>query len=824
VTWTDLTKAPLPVNSATTGRFLSWIDTDPADANKVVITYSGWSNSTVPVIAGHVFRSLDGGTTWADISGALPDEPFNSVAVNPNAGETGEVYAASDTGVYVNTSGWSGIAWTRTNSGLLPFVSVNMLQFTGATSPQRLRAATHGRGIWEMFKECAATVTLDKSVYACNDTVNIVVQDNTMGAGSQQVTVFSGAESRAETVTLTEFPAGSGHFVGSIPLTGAKAVSGDGKLSVFNADSITVRYVDATPCPGSSSTVQATASVDCNNCAAATGASGGNLQPESSSIVTTIQGGDGDEFLDNCETGVVTFTVKNTGSAALKNVRISNVTPSNPGVRVQALPAPISSSLAACATAPARFTLTAGGLKPGENLALKIDVTSDELAARGIVRSLTAEFDNCEQDWQFFTSKTFSFETGNEGWVKVSGTFDRATTGGGANLTSTYMASSSLQDSACDEIRSPNLKLTATSTLSLYNQFATEPMSDAWYDRANIGIFDNASGARSVIVPSGGRTYLASGPNGTCGTGGQPGWAGPGPGWLQSTWTATDLNAASLAGRKVRLDIAYGTDSSVSGIGFWFDEVTLTDVYAQGPDQQSDVCPVDLDDSDRAIEYTGGWHRKADPAASNGGYHVRVGVNPRGAAARLVFNGTSVTYFYAVSNQGGTADVYLDGALKQTLSYAGPGAITFGSALTYSNLAAGSHELKIVHRSGAVYVDGFRIAGGTGANASAVQYTSQQQDSTGSAAEGPVLLRTVAVGSSDVAMSVLVEGSSAPLTVKILGPAGNVIASGGALLAGFSTSGVDAPVSTAGTYTVQILGLGVADNVAISIVRDTRVQ
>src|SRR5439155_18173749 len=139
----------------------------------------------------------------------------------------------------------------------------------------------------------------------------------------------------------------------------------------------------------------------------------------------------------------------------------------------------------------------------------------------------------------------------------------------------------------------------------LYNQFATEPMSDAWYDRANIGIFDVASGARNLIVPSGGRTYLASGPNGTCGTGGQPGWAGPGPGWLQSTWTATDLNAASLAGRKVRLDIAYGTDTSASGTGFWFDDVTLTDVYAQGPDQQSDVCPVDLDDSDGAIEYTG---------------------------------------------------------------------------------------------------------------------------------------------------------------------------------------------------------------------------
>lgn len=835
ITWTDLTKAPLPVDSPTTGRFLTSIATDPGDANKVVITYSGWSNTTLTVMPGHVFRSLDGGQSWADISGALPEEPFNSVAVNPNAGETGEIYAASDTGVYVNTNGWSGNTWIRTNSGLLPFVSVNMLQFTSATSPMRLRAATHGRGIWEMFKQCAATVSMDKSVYACSDTVAITVQDSTLGAGTENVLVTSKAEPKGETVTLTEMPANSGHFVGSIKLAGGSAVKGDGKLAVFNADQITVLYVDSTPCPNTSPNIVTTASVDCNSCAASTGASGGNLLADPASVVTTIQGGDGDEFLDNCETGVVTFTVKNDGSAGLKNVRISAVTPSNPGVRVQAIPVTVASSLAACATATARFTITAGGLSPGENLDLKVDVTSDELAARGITRSLTVRFANTEQDWTFYPTRTFSFETDNEGWKKISGTFDR-TTGAGANATLSYIASSTAQDNACDEIRSPVFKMTSTSTLSLYNQYSTEPRdistippdpndptAMAFFDRANAGIFDVANGARTPIVPSGGRTYTASGPNGTCVSAGQPGWAGAGPGWMQSTWTASDLNAPALAGRQVQLDMGYGTDGSVSGTGFWFDEVTLTNVYIVGADQQTDVCPVDLDDSDGAIEYTGGWHRKSDPSASNGGYHVRVGNNARGAAARLVFNGTEITYFYAVSSQGGTADIYLDGALKQTLSYNAAGSIAFGKSLTYTGLSAGPHELRILQRSGAVYVDGFRIKGGS-ADASAVQFTSQQQDTNGSAAEGPVLLRTVAVGLTDVDISVLVEGSSAPLTVKLLDPTGAVIASGGALLSGLTASGVDAGVALPGTYTVQVLGLSLTDAVTISIVRDSRVQ
>ncbi len=64
-------------------------------------------------------------------------------------------------------------------------------------------------------------------------------------------------------------------------------------------------------------------------------------------------------------------------------------------------------------------------------------------------------------------------------------------------------------------------------------------------------------------------------------------------GRLQSggNWTAVDLGAAARAGRRLYLDVAYGTDSNVSGTGFWFDEVTITNFFEQVADQQSDVCP-----------------------------------------------------------------------------------------------------------------------------------------------------------------------------------------------------------------------------------------
>jgi hypothetical protein len=174
-----------------------------------------------------------------------------------------------------------------------------------------------------------------------------------------------------------------------------------------------------------------------------------------------------------------------------------------------------------------------------------------------------------------------------EGWQKVQGTFDRTTTGAGANLSAAYLASSTLLDSACDEVRSPIIKLTPSSTLTIYNQFSTEPMSDAWYDRGNVGIVDVATGARSAVVPSSGRPYLADGPNGVCVVSGQRGWAGPGPGWLPSGWAPADL--VFNDGRKVQIDVGYGTDPTASLTGLWIDDVTITNFYEQGSDTQPNL-------------------------------------------------------------------------------------------------------------------------------------------------------------------------------------------------------------------------------------------
>lgn len=812
-TWRDLTKAPLPVTSTTAGRSLTWVDTDPANADHVVIVYSGWAASTAPAIAGHVFRSLDGGVTWTDVSGALPDEPFNTVAVNPNPGKNGQVFAGSDGGVYVNDDLWSNGSWSKINNGTLPNVSVNMLEFTNATNPKRLRAATHGRGIWELFELSQQSLKLDKASYACADTMHIELVSTDAGTGTQTVTVASAAEPAGESVTLLESPLGSGIFRGELRLAPAGA-SGDGRLTVWNADALSASWRGGV--------LQAYAVVDCSVCAGSA-ATGGNLRVESFSLST--QGGDGDEFLDNCEYGIVTLALRNVGAGPLTNVRVASVTSSNPSVRVRRLPV-LAGSLPQCGTTFGTVRVEASGMQPGERVTLDVRLTADEMESNGVGRTLSVVYDPAEQDFARLATKTFSFEGGMDGWEAVAGSFLRSTAnGGGAQLTGTYLASSSLTSGICDQVRSPVVKLTGTSTLTVYNQFSTEPMSDAWYDRANVGIYDVVTGSRATVVPSGGRPYLADGPNGVCATGGQPGWAGPGPGWLPSTWSAADLGAAVLAGKKVQLDVAYGTDASASLTGVQIDEVTLTDFDLQGADAQPDACSFctpEIDDFDPGVEYVGGWFGFNDAGATTGRYHVREGVNPAGAVARVVFDGASITYLYALAKDGGTADLYLDGVKVATLSYLDPNGTSFGHAVTYANLGVGTHVFEVRHVSGSVYVDGFRFncASGGGADGEAPQVRSTQTDSTARSTDGLVITRLVEVLPGDVGLSVLVRGLPAPVTVQLLGPLGNVVASGGVRVPGFSASGLDAGTLAPGTYTVRLANtLALGRTAQVSILR-----
>ena len=553
----------------------------------------------------------------------------------------------------------------------------------------------------------------------------------------------------------------------------------------------------------------------------------------------TSPGGDGDVFVDNCDVATATFEVENLGAADLTTVEAVRIDPvSHPDTQVlTTVPLRVADLLpcgqlcgGAVSKATASFSFRGQGLAFDDELVFEIEVRA--FAGGTPVSALaTLRIHGTESDFEPQAARTFDFEQDFEGWKVARGTFTRGSPG--AEATMTHLASSALAASQCDEVRSPEVRLTPTSTLSLFNQFSIEPGTPAlgFYDRANVGLHDVIAGERTTAVPDGGRLYDASGPNGTCVTNGEAGWSGAGVPFAASSWSSNALAAAGAAGRRVKLSVGYGTDPNFEGSGLQFDRVTLTDFELQVPDVRSDICVVEpcreIDDADPAVEFVGGWHRRTD-GGSSGGYHRRL-VNAKDkkqATVRVVFTGGVVTYHYAQSNRGGTADILIDGVLVETLTYGpnqnGPENPTFGHQRTWSGLGPGEHELRIVARSGAVYVDGFAFNcadPAAAADPSAARYGSETQVSTARSSEGPVIERSVVVGAADRDLSVVVEGSLVPLTVRLLGPAGGVLATGGSLLGG-ATSGLDVPLSAAGTYKVQVVNTpGAFSAIEISVAR-----
>ena len=95
-------------------------------------------------VAGHVFRTIDGGLNWADISGNLPKLPVWSLQIDPAA--PGTLYVGTDDGVYVTVD--FGSFWSRFGEGL-PHVQVYQIELN--TNLKILGAGTHGRGMWEIL-------------------------------------------------------------------------------------------------------------------------------------------------------------------------------------------------------------------------------------------------------------------------------------------------------------------------------------------------------------------------------------------------------------------------------------------------------------------------------------------------------------------------------------------------------------------------------------------------------------------------------------------------------------------------------------------------
>ncbi|MDQ3052120.1 MAG: T9SS type A sorting domain-containing protein [Bacteroidota bacterium] len=129
-TWDNIT-GTLP------DRYITSVKASPNDQNNLFVTVSGYKyNEFIP----HVFKSQNNGTTWMDISGNLPQIAVNDIVIYP--GNDSVFFVATDGGVYATING--GQYWERVGSNM-PVIAVYDLEHDSQAN--KLIAGTHARSM-----------------------------------------------------------------------------------------------------------------------------------------------------------------------------------------------------------------------------------------------------------------------------------------------------------------------------------------------------------------------------------------------------------------------------------------------------------------------------------------------------------------------------------------------------------------------------------------------------------------------------------------------------------------------------------------------------
>lgn len=128
-------------------RFVMDFAISPTNDDSVWIVLGGFGTS-------HVYVTANGGTTWTPKGMSLPDVPHNAILVDPR--KPNSIYVGNDLGVFVSHD--QGTTWYDFNNGLW---DATMVMDLVATSNYKLVAATHGKGVFiSDFNAARLPVTL----------------------------------------------------------------------------------------------------------------------------------------------------------------------------------------------------------------------------------------------------------------------------------------------------------------------------------------------------------------------------------------------------------------------------------------------------------------------------------------------------------------------------------------------------------------------------------------------------------------------------------------------------------------------------------------
>ncbi len=139
--WTEIDKGGIQ-QGGLPRRPVGTIAVDRSNYRIAYVGYNGFNPAT-PSSPGHVFKTTDGGAHWTNISGNLPDNPVNSLIIDPSFPNT--IYAGTDVGPFVTYD--AGAHWNALGSG---FPLVQIWQLDLDPSHRLMAAGTHGRGAYRI--------------------------------------------------------------------------------------------------------------------------------------------------------------------------------------------------------------------------------------------------------------------------------------------------------------------------------------------------------------------------------------------------------------------------------------------------------------------------------------------------------------------------------------------------------------------------------------------------------------------------------------------------------------------------------------------------
>lgn len=228
-------------------------------------------------------------------------------------------------------------------------------------------------------------------------------------------------------------------------------------------------------------------------------------------------------------------------------------------------------------------------------------------------------------------------------------------------------------------------------------------------------------------------------------------------------------------------------------------------------DSQTIITTAVIEDDDPRIEYSSGWH-KADSAEASAGHFRHNNGNDQTHYARLLFDVQgqtgAVTYHYATSPKGHSAEIFLDGVSKGVINYNSAQGTTrspeFGHNVRFEGLSTGQHilELRAIH--GTAYIDGFTLeSASTNAQPFSGPGATSSSNSTINAGQQAILPLSVTAGTQEISISAE-SSAGAPVQLVLIDPAGLTLATAD------NSTGVaviNRRVTQAGIYQIKVINV-----------------